>query len=375
MPHPYALEPTAEAEVASPALLFYPELIRRNVAWVVAAAGGPTRLRPHVKTHKTREVTRMQLDAGVTRHKCATLAEAEVLAEAGAPDVLIAYPVVGPNAARLTHLAGRFHQTQFSAVVDSPEGLAGLAAAAKYVKLGAFLDLNVGMDRTGVPVNDTAACAKLYGDMARMPNLIPRGLHAYDGHNHQGPARERAAAAKATLAPVLALRDHLNATVAPCELIVAGGTPTFPAYAAMVNVPHLECSPGTYVLHDHNYGSRFSDFDGVAPAALLLTRVISRPTATRVTLDLGHKAVAADQSLDRRVKLLNVPDYTIVGQSEEHLVIETSHAAEFPVGRVLYGVPGHVCPTVALHRDALTVENHRVTGRWPIAARDRDLRE
>src|SRR5215203_4453858 len=101
--HPaYALsDPSA---VFSPALVFFPELIRRNVARVVEMAGGPARLRPHVKTHKTQEIARLLLDAGVTKHKCATIAEAEMLATAGAPDVLIAYPLVGPNVGRLAAL-------------------------------------------------------------------------------------------------------------------------------------------------------------------------------------------------------------------------------------------------------------------------------
>ena len=369
MTHPYRL--ADEAAVPSPALVFYPEFVRRNVARVVEMAGDPARLRPHVKTHKTREIVRLQLAAGVTKHKCATIAEAEVLASAGAPDVLFAYPVLGPNAARLAKLAAMFPGTRFAALVDSDESLAGLAAAARAHPLGAFLDLNVGMDRTGIAVG--YAAAELYARVARTPNLTPRGLHAYDGHNHQGPPAERAAAAAAALAPVLAFRDRLRAGGTPCDAVVAGGTPTFPVYAAMADVPGLECSPGTYVLHDHNYGSRYPDFTGITPAAVLLTRVICRPTPTRVTLDLGHKAVAADPPLANRVRLLGVPEHTVVGQSEEHLMIETAHAGEFEIGRVVYALPGHVCPTCALHREALVAEGGRVVGAWAIAARDRTI--
>src|SRR5262249_42291064 len=103
--------------VFSPSLVFFPALIRGTIARVIHLlhtrwtssrrnkwAASPTPLRPHVKTHKTRETPRMLLDAGVTRHKCATIAEAEMLATAGAPDVLIAYPLVGPNLGRLVEL-------------------------------------------------------------------------------------------------------------------------------------------------------------------------------------------------------------------------------------------------------------------------------
>src|SRR5437763_4451418 len=87
-PH-YVIRDTSA--VFTPALVFYKDLIRQNIARAVEMAGGPSRLRPHVKTHKTREIARMELDAGISKHKCATLAEAELLAQAGAPDVLLAY--------------------------------------------------------------------------------------------------------------------------------------------------------------------------------------------------------------------------------------------------------------------------------------------
>src|SRR5690349_6100154 len=93
------------AGVFSPALLFYKDLIRQNIDLAVRMAGGPDRLRPHVKTHKTREVVRLALEAGITKHKCATVAEAEMVAGCGASDVLLAYPVVGPNCGRVARLA------------------------------------------------------------------------------------------------------------------------------------------------------------------------------------------------------------------------------------------------------------------------------
>jgi D-serine deaminase-like pyridoxal phosphate-dependent protein len=169
------------------------------------------------------------------------------------------------------------------------------------------------------------------------------------------------------------MRRVLEARGASVPAIVAGGTPTFPIYAAMTEIPNLECSPGTFVLHDYGYGARYHDLPGVQPAAVLLTRVISRPTAHRVTLDLGNKAVAADPLLAKRVHLLNVPDYSVVGHNEEHLIIETAQPDQFAVGDVLYALPGHICPTMALHRDVYVAEQGKVTGTWKVAARDRVL--
>src|SRR6202049_717581 len=96
------------SSVLSPGLLFYKDLIRRNIARRIEIAGGPQKLRPHVKTHKTREIIRMELDAGIDKHKCATLAEAEMLADCGVPDVLLAYPLVGPNCGRMARLVGAY---------------------------------------------------------------------------------------------------------------------------------------------------------------------------------------------------------------------------------------------------------------------------
>jgi D-threonine aldolase len=362
-----------EAQIASPALIFYPELIRQNLHRVVELVGTPERLRPHVKTHKTREITQLQLEQGVTKHKCATIAEAEMLAQVGVPDVLIAYPLVGPNLQRLTQLVQKYPRTEFSALLDHPSTVEGLAKAAEAGgrTVGYFVDLDVGQHRTGIAVKDNAL--SLYLQAAKSKWLIPRGLHAYDGQNNQESRADREAAARAGLAPVLALREKLQLAGVPAPSIIAGGTPTFPVYAAIRDIPGLECSPGTYVLHDHGYGSKFTDFTGITPAAVLLTRVISRPMANRVTFDLGNKAVAADPLMVKRVHLLNVPEYTIVGHNEEHLIVEMAEANRFTPGDVVYALPGHVCPTCALHREALIAEGGRITGQWSIASRDRVL--
>src|SRR4051794_1319848 len=104
--------------VFSPGLLFDKAAIEHNIAKLIARAGDPRRLRPHVKTHKTREIVRMQLRAGIDKHKCATIAEAEMLAQVGAPDVLLAYNLVGPNTTRFSRLIATFAGCRFSTVVD-----------------------------------------------------------------------------------------------------------------------------------------------------------------------------------------------------------------------------------------------------------------
>ena len=359
------------ASIFSPSLLFYTDVIRRNVARAVEIAGSPDRLRPHVKTHKTREIVRMQLAAGVTKHKCATIAEAEMIATCGAPDILIAYPIVGPNCQRVARLAAKYPTSRFGVTIDHPVPLKQLADAVSAAgqTVDAYLDVNCGMNRTGIPAGDTAF--ELYRQIGGSRSFSAAGFHVYDGHNNQELIADREKAVRETLGPVLELRRRLEKSGLPVPRLVIGGTPTYAVHAKL-DLPGVECSPGTLSLHDYNYGNRYPEL-GITPAALLLTRVISKPTDDRVTLDLGYKAVSPDQPAGKRCTLLDVPDYEAVLQNEEHLVIRTPHAKDFTPGDVVYAMPAHVCPTVALHRQALVVRNGEVVERWDIVARDREL--
>ncbi len=368
-PH-YAIRDTSS--IYSPALVFYKDLIRKNIAYAVEIAGDATRLRPHVKTHKTRELVRLERDAGITKHKCATLAEAEMLASADATDVFIAYNMVGPNCRRLARLIRAYPRCRFSVTGDHPAALAALSRvlADEQQMVDVLLDLDVGQHRTGIAPGSEAAA--LYEQIAGLPGLRLGGLHVYDGHNHQESFIDRKQAVLNLLEPVLALRTMLETNGLPVPRLVVGGTPTFPIFAKL-DLPGLECSPGTCFLYDQGYGSKYSDMAAFTPAALLLTRVISKPLPTRLTLDLGYKAVASDPPAGKRLTLLDVPDYEAVLQNEEHLVIDTPHAANYQPGDELFAIPTHICPTCAMHQRAYVVEDGAVTGTWDIVGRDRVL--
>lgn len=362
-------------EVPSPALLVFPDRIEENLRRMLAIAGGPARLRPHVKTHKIAELIRRQLDLGLTRFKCATLAEVDMVAASGGRDILLAFPPVGPTVPGLRSLALRHPDTFLSVVVDDTATVEALSRAwgtapspnAPLRPLEVLLDLDVGMHRTGIAPGDGAVA--LYERVAQLPGLRPGGLHAYDGHLHESDPAVRAQQAEAARAPVLDLAQRLAQRGLPVPRIVAGGTPTFPFHARH---PALECSPGTCVLWDAGYAARFPDLEFL-PAAVLLTRVISRPTPHRRCLDLGHKAVASEMP-HPRVAFLNLPPCRPVLHSEEHLVVETEDPAALPVGTVAYALPWHVCPTVALHAEVVVVEDGRATDRWRVIARDRACR-
>jgi len=232
-----------------------------------------------------------------------------------------------------------------------------------------LLDIDCGQHRTGVPTGPTAR--KLYRLIAETKGLVPGGLHLYDGHNHQTDVNERRAAVDAAWQPAAALRDELVSARLPVPRIVAGGTGSFPIFAA-IDDPAIELSPGTIIFHDWGYGTTFPDLK-FTPAALLLTRVVSRPTADRVTLDLGYKAVASDPPAGNRLMFPDLPDAKAVLQNEEHLVIETAQAARFQPGDELLAIPRHICPTCALHKQAYVVAGGKLVGTWQVAARDRML--
>src|SRR5438477_2094763 len=161
------------AEVYSPALLVYPERIEENIRLMLRIAGGPDRLRPHIKTHKTPEVMRMQMAHGINKCKCATIAEAEMAANCGIPDVLLAYQPVGPNASRLLRLPTVFPKTKFSTIADDADALEALSAAA--VRAGAgmevLLDIDCGMLSSGIAPGPNAV--ELYRVISRVPGLKP----------------------------------------------------------------------------------------------------------------------------------------------------------------------------------------------------------
>jgi D-serine deaminase-like pyridoxal phosphate-dependent protein len=356
------------ADLPSPSLVFYEDLIRGNIQLAVEIAGGPERLRPHVKTHKTAEIVSMAIDAGIRKFKCATVSEAEMLAKTAAEDILLAYPLYGRNAQRFAELAARYPAARFSTLIDAEEGLENLAAIVKHmgVRIGIFLDVDVGQHRTGIEPGKEAE--RLYSLAATYGNLYPAGLHCYDGHNHQESVAERRAAVRGCHATMNSLRAPLLAAGIPVPEVVMGGTPTFPYHA---EIPGVTLSPGTFFLQDYSYSQSFPDM-GFTPAALIVTRVVSVNRARmEFCIDLGYKGLSSDPK-GLRGKLLTISDCDPVFQNEEHWVFR-KNGGELPrLGDIVYVLPTHICPTVALHERAYVVDSGGDWKKqWRIIARDR----
>lgn len=353
--------------IDSPALLIYPDRIRQNIALLISMIDDTDRLRPHIKTHKTREIVEMQLAQGIRKFKCATIAEAALLGQAGAPDVLLAFPLYGPKLTRFLDLVDQYPQTTFSAIVDHMDGLREMANRAhqRHRTIAVYIDVNIGMGRTGARPDGGAL--HLYQVAADLPGISVQGLHAYDGHVREVDLDKRKAICDKNFQPIAAIVDEIIARGLPKPRIIIGGSPSFPIYA---QYPEVECSPGTFILWDKGYGDSLPE-QQFLPAAVLMTRVVSMPSPNTICVDLGYKAVASENVLDHRVYFLDAPHLKPISHSEEHLLLDAGHDHAFRVGDVLYALPIHICPTVALYDKLRIVNDRAVVAEWAVEARKR----
>ena len=352
----------------SPAVLLYPARIEQNLQSMAAIAGGVQRLRPHVKSHKLAQVVALKRAAGIDKFKVSTIAEAEMTAASGGADILLACQPVGPQIGRLLELMRRYPLTLFSTLVDDAFNLAAIAGAARTCNLEVplYLDVDVGMHRTGITPGDAATA--LYRAICRTTGVRAAGLHAYDGHLRAADPQTLAPLVEQCFAPLWQMREQLRADGFAVPGMVAGGTPTL---ALLAQYPEVELGAGTTVLWDCGQ-AQVCDMPHFLHAAVLFTRVISKPASDLLCLDLGHKAVASEMP-HPRVLIFGLEDAVAVTHSEEHLVLQTPRAANYQVGDVLYGIPRHVCPTMALHDEVWAVRNGVAAQRWPVVARSRRL--
>lgn len=359
-------------ELDTPALVVYPERVKQNISILKSMIDDVARLRPHVKTYKNKEVTLLMLEAGIGKFKCATITEAEMLGMCQAPDVLLAYQPTGPKLKRFIQLILSYPGTKFSCLVDNI-GVAkeiSEAAVKNNLQITVYIDLNIGQNRTGIAPDNKAL--QLYMDCDALPGIKPVGLHAYDGHIHEPDLKIRTEICNACFEPVSKLQADLKQKGYPEPVIIAGGSPSFPIHAKRKNI---ECSPGTFVYWDKGYETMLNE-QPFLTAALVVSRIISLPDDTKVCLvclDVGHKSVASEKELSKRIYFLNAPELIMADQSEEHLVAEAGKGHKYQVGDVLYGLPYHICPTVALYERAITIENNAISGEWKNIARDRKI--
>lgn len=357
-----------EERIPSPALVYYRDMIEENTRKAIEIAGDPGRMWPHVKTHKMAELIKMQLSMGIRRFKCATASEVRMTAGAGAGHIIWAYPIVGPNVEIFTALVKEFQDCSICCLADDLKALAELDRGAKKagITAGVMLDINMGMDRTGL---EPERIAEFLSAAEGLENIRICGLHCYDGHIHDHELSERKGTAREASERLFAVLDELAEKGIRFENIVMGGTPTFPCHAEREGV---FLSPGTIFVSDYGYCKNFPDLH-VLPAAAVLTRVISHPGEDLFTLDTGYKAISADPDPRGVIAELYGKCEAILS-SEEHWVFrmkpEFRHLRP-AVGTLLHAIPTHICPTTALYDAAYVVSGGKLEGIWKVSARER----
>jgi D-serine deaminase-like pyridoxal phosphate-dependent protein len=352
----------------TPALVVYPARVKSNISVVKTLIDDVSRLRPHVKTHKSKDVCVLMIQAGITKFKCATISEAEMLGMSNAPDVLLAYQPVGPKLKRFIAVIKAFPNTSYSCLVDNAITAEAIDSEAENngITINVYIDLNIGMNRTGVIPRDALL---LYEQCMAMHHIKLLGLHAYDGHIHDNDYVTRQIRSDDSIEPVLKLVSDIQANGHAKPVVIAGGSPTYPILALRDS---LECSPGTFAYWDRGYQLAFAE-QKFKTAALIIARIVSLPDETKLCIDVGHKSVSAENELSKRIYFLNAPELTFISQSEEHLVADAGADHHYKVGDIIYGLPYHICPTVALYERAMIIEDQQVIGEWKTTARDRKI--
>ena len=350
----------------TPALVFYEAKVRQNIVRMGEILGGFRRLRPHIKTHKCRGILRMQMAAGIDRVKCATPKEVRLAAEEGVRDILLAYPIVGPLTSQVAALQKEFSGITLLVLVDHPAQVAPLARACEAggVNVGALVDVNSGMNRTGVEAG--AEAIALVGLIRKTRGVWFEGLHSYGSPPAPGGPGDREPVYRRALQTVIDTRKAVEDTGIRVPRVVAGNSMDFAIAATMAVID--EVSPGTWILWDKGYETLLPDH--FVYAALVVGRVISRPTPTFFAIDAGYKSVSADPAIPH-AQVLSVPGSEVVGRWEEHLLVRLSAPSSEPsVGTPAYIVPVHVCSTVNLWDDAIVVDaKGEIIGRWRIDGR------
>jgi D-serine deaminase-like pyridoxal phosphate-dependent protein len=361
---------TTLAELETPALLIDLDALEANLAEMAAvAAKAGVRLRPHTKTHKSPEIARMQVEAGAAGITVAKLGEAEVMADAGLDDLLIAYPLVGER--KLRRLRDLLERARVRVSLDSVEVAEGLGrvgrAAGRDVEV--LVEVDTGLHRLGRPPGPPTA--ELVGRVARVPGVEVVGLLTHAGHSYRAPTpEERRRVAEREVLDLVETADLCRRDGIALSEISVGSTPTARTGAFVDGV--TEIRPGTYALNDATM-MRLGIATEATVAARVLVTVVARPTRERFVVDGGSKAFTTDNmgSVPDWLVVAGRPDLHMDFLSEEHGVGHRGGDGDVRIGERLQVIPSHVCACVNLFDVAYGVRDGRVERELPIAGRGR----
>lgn len=355
------------SRVLTPALAIYPDVVDANIRATLRVMGGDAnRWRPHIKTAKLGFIIRRLVEHGVRNLKCSTTLELAAACDAGASDVLVAYAMVGANARRVLEIAAAHPNVAISILVEN----AAQAATWHGTAVGLFIDVNTGMNRTGIEqehIDEIVALARAIGPQFR-------GVHYYDGQmSGFDEMADRERAAHAGYDRLMRIVTALEAAGMTPGEVITSGTPAFPcalSYEPFRSGGFIHrASPGTVIYNDFTSLAQLPSEYGYQPAAVVVATVVSHPTPTYITCDAGHKSVSADAGVPT-CEVIGHPGLKALKPSEEHLPIEVAPGAAVPpIGSALYLVPRHVCPSVNNFDEALIVADGRVVGVERVTAR------
>lgn len=344
-------------ELDTPSLLLDIDALKANIAIMAAFfKDKPSNLRPHFKSHKCTAIAKMQMEAGAVGITCAKLGEAEVVADAGIKDILIANQIVGrPKVARLVKLAGRANPM---VAVDCEENVRELSEAASKagVKIRILVEVDLGMNRCGVPTGQPAL------DLARIvvssPGLVFEGLQGYEGHLVLiRDEEERFENTRAALAPLVETRRLIESAGIPVNIVSGGGTGTYNLTGMIPGIDEVQA--GSYACMDYWYGEIRPEFK---QAMSLLTGICSRPKPGFAISDVGVKGVGADFGPPM---LKNLPGGELFRfASEEHTQWNLPDSVK--LGDTIEIIPSHGCVTANLYREFIVHKDGVVVDVWPI---------
>lgn len=361
-------------ELDTPSVIVDRDMLARNITEMAdLAREASVALRPHIKTHKTPEIARMQRDAGAVGVTCAKLGEAESLADAGLTDIFICYPLVTERKARRLAALARRPGVAVSTIVDSTEGVAALSHvfADEGTRLDVLVKVDTGLHRVGVaPHLPTVALARRVADA---PGLRFAGICTHEGQTYAYPdADARAAVGHAAAKLLVGTARDLTAAGLPPERVSTGSTPGGGAAARVPGV--TEMRPGNYVFYDAMQVGL-----GVAPpercALTVLVTVVSHAERERAVMDAGSKTLSSDKGVHGMTAsggygiVLGKTGVEIVGLSEEHGWLTLDPAgSDVRIGETLRVIPMHACPVANLARELVIVADGAVVGRWHATA-------
>lgn len=351
-------------ELDTPIAVLDADAFERNVERMAQfARRRGLRLRPHAKSHKCSEIARLQLQHGAVGLCCQTVGEAVAMVRGGVPDVLITNMVVNPG--KLRQIGELARTARVGLCFDDEEQVrrAGEAFSAAGVSVDAYIEVEVGGQRTGVQSPDQAVA--LARAIADVPSLALAGLQAYHGKaQHMRSKEERQTAARAAGETAQSVRSALVAAGFSCRHVTGAGTGSFAADAEAGVLDELQC--GSYIFMDRDYGLNEPNDPAFENSLFIATTVISLRENFAV-IDAGMKALAFDSGPPA---VAGRPDLSYFGPNDEHGRIDLSGATSpLAIGDRLWLIPGHCDPTLALHDQIALIREDRIEALWPVDGR------